>query len=99
MRIFVLGAGATGSLLAQLLERQGHNVWCGDRDPERARRFLDRRSPIPETEADALALGWQPLAAFTMPLRARPFTSGTAIVLLVPMNLRRRSGSRSAHQQ
>jgi len=24
MRIFVLGAGATGSLLAQLLERQGH---------------------------------------------------------------------------
>ena len=26
MRIFVLGAGATGSLLAQLLERQGHHV-------------------------------------------------------------------------
>jgi ketopantoate reductase len=34
MRIFVLGAGATGSLLAQLLDRQGHHVWCGDRDPE-----------------------------------------------------------------
>jgi saccharopine dehydrogenase (NAD+, L-lysine forming) len=46
MRIFVLGAGATGSLLAQLLERQGHDVWCGDRDPERARRFLGRRSTI-----------------------------------------------------
>src|ERR1700746_3819778 len=44
MRIFVLGAGATGSLLAQLLERQGHTVWCGARDPERARRFLGRRS-------------------------------------------------------
>ncbi|MBI2956508.1 MAG: saccharopine dehydrogenase NADP-binding domain-containing protein [Acidobacteria bacterium] len=40
MRIFVLGAGATGGLLAQLLARQGHDVWCGDRDPERARRFL-----------------------------------------------------------
>jgi Saccharopine dehydrogenase NADP binding domain len=46
MRIFVLGAGATGSLLAQLLERQGHDVWCGDRDPERARRFLGKRSSI-----------------------------------------------------
>ncbi|MBZ5700213.1 MAG: saccharopine dehydrogenase NADP-binding domain-containing protein [Acidobacteriia bacterium] len=46
MRIFVLGAGATGSLLAQLLERQGHTVWCGDRDPERARRFLGKKSRI-----------------------------------------------------
>jgi saccharopine dehydrogenase (NAD+, L-lysine forming) len=46
MRIFVLGAGATGSLLAQLLERQGHTVWCGDRDPERARRFLGKKSTI-----------------------------------------------------
>src|ERR1700675_1678951 len=46
MRIFVLGAGATGSLLAQLLERQGHIVWCGDRDPERARRFLGKKSSI-----------------------------------------------------
>ena len=40
MRIFVLGAGATGGFLAQLLQRQGHAVWCGDRDPQRARRFL-----------------------------------------------------------
>jgi glycerol-3-phosphate dehydrogenase len=53
MRIFILGAGATGSLLAQLLERQGHTVWCGDRDPERARRFLGRRSTIPVTEVNA----------------------------------------------
>src|ERR1700682_3797254 len=53
MRIFILGAGATGSLLAQLLERQGHNVWCGDRDPARARRFLGQRSIIPVTAVNA----------------------------------------------
>ncbi len=53
MRIFVLGAGATGSLLAQLLARQGHTVWCGDRDPERARRFLGKRSPIEIREVNA----------------------------------------------
>ena len=46
MRIFVLGVGGTGSLLAHLLERQGHTVWCGDRDVERARRFLGKRSKI-----------------------------------------------------
>ena len=40
MRIFVLGAGASGALLAKLLLRQGHDVWCGDRDPARAARFL-----------------------------------------------------------
>lgn len=53
MRIFILGAGATGSLLAQLLERQGHHVWCGDRDPERARRFLGKKSPIPIAQVNA----------------------------------------------
>jgi saccharopine dehydrogenase (NAD+, L-lysine-forming) len=53
MRIFVLGAGATGSLLAQLLERQGHTVWCGDRDPERARRFLGQKSTIAVTSVNA----------------------------------------------
>ena len=52
MRIFVLGAGATGSLLAQLLERQGHVVRCGDRDTERARRFLGK-SAIPITQVNA----------------------------------------------
>jgi hypothetical protein len=46
MRIFVLGTGATGSLLAQQLVRQGHTVVCGDKDPERARHFLGKRSPI-----------------------------------------------------
>jgi hypothetical protein len=53
MRIFVLGAGSTGSLLAQLLERQGHAVWCGDRDVERARRFLGKKSKIEVVEANA----------------------------------------------
>jgi hypothetical protein len=53
MRIFVLGAGATGSLLAQLLERQGHIVWCGDRNPERARRFLGKKSIVPVTTVNA----------------------------------------------
>ena len=53
MRIFVLGAGATGSLLAQLLERQGHEVSCGDRNPERARRFFRKGSEIPIAEVNA----------------------------------------------
>jgi hypothetical protein len=53
MRIFVLGAGGTGSLLAQLLARQGHSVWCGDRDVERARRFLGKKSEIEVVEANA----------------------------------------------
>ena len=47
MRIFVLGTGATGSLIAHLLVRQGHKVTCGDRSPERAHRFLGRKSGIP----------------------------------------------------
>jgi len=51
MRIFVLGAGASGALLAQLLLRQGHNVWCGDRDPARAARFLGPGIPIQPVNA------------------------------------------------
>jgi Saccharopine dehydrogenase NADP binding domain len=53
MRIFVLGAGATGSLLAELLQHQGHTVWCGDRDPARARRFLGEKSTIAVAEVNA----------------------------------------------
>lgn len=53
MRILVLGAGGTGSLLAELLARQGHTVWCGDRDVERARRFLGKKSKIEVVEANA----------------------------------------------
>lgn len=43
MKVFVLGAGATGGLLAQLLRRRGHEVACGDRDPDRARAFIGRQ--------------------------------------------------------
>jgi Saccharopine dehydrogenase NADP binding domain len=46
MRVFVLGVGATGSLLAKLLVRQGHQVICGDRDPIRARAFLGEHSTL-----------------------------------------------------
>jgi hypothetical protein len=53
MRIFVLGAGATGSLLAQLLAKQGHEVTCGDRNPDRARRFLGKKSTIPIVAVNA----------------------------------------------
>jgi saccharopine dehydrogenase-like NADP-dependent oxidoreductase len=53
MRIFVLGAGATGSLLAQLLVRQGHTVWCGDRDLQRAHHFLGKSTSIAITDVNA----------------------------------------------
>jgi saccharopine dehydrogenase (NAD+, L-lysine-forming) len=53
MRIFVLGTGATGSYLAHLLARQGHQVTCGDRDLERARRFLGKKSKIPVVQVNA----------------------------------------------
>ena len=53
MRIFVLGVGATGSLLVQLLKRQGHRISCGDRDPERASRFLGEASAIPVQQVNA----------------------------------------------
>ena len=53
MRIFVLGTGATGSYLAHLLTRQGHQVTCGDRDLNRARRFLGKKSAIPIVQVNA----------------------------------------------
>jgi hypothetical protein len=40
-------------LLAHLLKRQGHTVWCGDRDPERGRRFLGKKSGIEVVETNA----------------------------------------------
>lgn len=43
MRVFILGAGATGGLLAQILNRRGHMVVCGDLAPARARAFIGRR--------------------------------------------------------
>src|SRR5437879_9900840 len=53
MRIFVLGTGATGSYLAHLLVRQGHQVTCGDRDLDRAHRFLGKKSRIPLVRVNA----------------------------------------------
>src|ERR1700680_2630432 len=53
MRIFVLGTGATGAFLARLLARQGHRVTCGDKEPERARRFLGKKSAIPIVQVNA----------------------------------------------
>src|SRR5574341_511452 len=53
MRIFVLGTGAAGSLFAQLPSRQGHQVSCGDKDPDRARRFLGTKSQIPVHQVNA----------------------------------------------
>jgi len=53
MRIFVLGTGASGAFLAQLLARQGHQVTCGDKDPERAQRFLGRKSKLPIVPVNA----------------------------------------------
>jgi hypothetical protein len=53
MRIFILGAGAAGSQLALLLAKQGHDVRCGDKDPERARRFLGKKSKIPVERVNA----------------------------------------------
>jgi saccharopine dehydrogenase (NAD+, L-lysine-forming) len=53
MRIFVLGAGATGSYLAHLLVRQGHQVTCGDRDLDRAHRFLGKKPKIPVVQVNA----------------------------------------------
>jgi saccharopine dehydrogenase (NAD+, L-lysine-forming) len=53
MRIFVLGTGATGSYLAHLLTRQGHQVTCGDRDLDRAHRFLGKMSTIPVVQVNA----------------------------------------------
>ena len=62
MRIFVLGTGATGSYLAHLLARQGHQVTCGDRDMDRARRFLGKKSAIPVVQVNARNL-WGIVAA------------------------------------
>ncbi len=53
MRVFLLGVGATGSLLVPLLSRQGHQVSCGDRDPERARHFLGTQAPVPIKHVNA----------------------------------------------
>lgn len=42
MRIFIVGAGAVGSILADMLARDPGrgDIVCGDRDPVRAKRFM-----------------------------------------------------------
>ncbi|MEY4744277.1 MAG: hypothetical protein RL272_222 [Candidatus Parcubacteria bacterium] len=42
MRVFIVGAGAVGSILADMLGKDfgRKNVICGDRDPSRAKRFM-----------------------------------------------------------
>lgn len=51
MRVFVLGAGATGGLLARLLSQNGYQVSCGDRDPDRAVSFAGDAVEIVEANA------------------------------------------------
>ncbi len=53
MKVFVLGVGATGSLLVKLLVHQGHHVSCGDRDPVRARDFLGEGSSVVINQVNA----------------------------------------------
>jgi len=50
MRIFILGRAATGSLLAQLLERQGHVVCAGSR-PRARRAFWGIGHPVTTVNA------------------------------------------------
>lgn len=49
MKVFIPGAGATGGLLAQLLRRRGLTVWCGDRDPGRARNAPKQLRPVADS--------------------------------------------------
>jgi hypothetical protein len=53
MKVFILGVGALGSLLAQLLIRRGYQVVCGDRDIMRARAFLGEDSTLVIQRVDA----------------------------------------------
>jgi hypothetical protein len=53
MRIFILGVGGAGSLLVQLLTREGHTVWCGDKDVARARLFLGKKNRCEVYEVNA----------------------------------------------
>ncbi len=98
MRIFVLGAGATGSLLAQLLARRGHRVACGDKDLERARRFLGKRSRIPIRQVNARNL-WAIVRAargFHLLVNASPAVFNE-IVMRAALRLRAHYLDLSAH--
>ncbi len=98
MRIFVLGTGATGSYLAHLLSRQGHQVTCGDRDLDRARRFLGKKSKIPVVEVNARNLwGIVRAARGTQLLVNASASVFNEIVLRAALRLRAHYADLSAH--
>jgi Saccharopine dehydrogenase NADP binding domain len=98
MRIFVLGTGATGSYLAHLLARQGHEVTCCDRDAERARRFLGKKSKIPVVQVNARNLWGIVRAARRSQLVVNASASVfNEIVLRAALRLRAHYADLSAH--
>src|ERR1700683_2844589 len=98
MRIFVLGTGATGSYLAHLLERQGHQVICGDRDLDRARRFLGKKSTIPVVQVHARSLCGSVRAAHGSQLIVNASASVfNEVVLRAALRIRAHSTDLSAH--
>ena len=98
MRIFVLGTGATGSYLAHLLTRQGHQVTCGDRDLDRARRFLGKKSTIPVVQVNARNLWGIVRAAKGSQLLVNASASVfNEIVLRAALRLRSHYADLSAH--
>jgi saccharopine dehydrogenase (NAD+, L-lysine-forming) len=98
MRIFVLGTGATGSYLAHLLTRQGHQVTCGDRDLDRARRFLGKKSTIPLVQVNARNLWGIVRAAKGSQLLVNASASVfNEIVLRAALRLRAHYADLSAH--
>ncbi len=98
MRIFVLGTGATGSYLAHLLTRQGHQVTCGDRDLDRARRFLGMKSTIPLVQVNARNLWGIVRAAKGSQLLVNASASVfNEIVLRAALRLRAHYADLSAH--
>jgi saccharopine dehydrogenase (NAD+, L-lysine-forming) len=98
MRIFVLGTGATGSYLAHLLTRQGHQVTCGDRDLDRARRFLGKKSTIPVVQVNARNLWGIVRAAKGSQLLVNASASVfNEIVLRAALRLRAHYADLSAH--
>lgn len=46
MRVFIVGSGAVGSVIAKFLSREKkvEKIICGDKNPGRARKFLDLKS-------------------------------------------------------
>lgn len=55
MRVFIVGAGATGSVIAHFLSqsKEVENIACGDINPKKARRFLPIQDKITLQTLDA----------------------------------------------